>query len=959
MQTCDVVPMNSLTRAVLIRVALSVLVALLPVAAIAQGSAAIDKVATIEGITEYRLPNGLRVLLAPDPAKASVSVDMTYLAGSRHERYAETGTARLVQRLFFKGTSKYPAIDKTLAGRGVRFGGSTKQNYTHYFANFQANDETLQWVLQMEADRMVNALLSQPDVDAEAKLFLKEIGEVEAKKGDFLRGAFDREEVVWDGFGTTMAMEKAALTSVKLANLQAFYSTYYQVDNVVAHIAGKFDEQKVLNWIGNFFGAVPKPVRTLPATDTRLEFVSDDEGKAGEVVTAKYKSPSALRADHAALEYALFMVHDLRGFRTKRKVAFTGAFSRDTNETGLHMFAASGILPETSAAKTRADLEEIEKQLRDRPQTSEEDRRRALDAYRDRERARDIQETRADVARAAEAFSLPTAEEMQRARQHLASAAARAKDNHEKFGAKLAEYIALGDWRMFFYMRDRTAKVTAEEVAAAAAKYYRADNRVTRVVRVQGAPAPEAASTVPTVAALLKDYRPEEARVSTAPAAPATSALDGNAAVLDQRTRKFQVGGLSVSLLPKKSGDQVVALNIRLRNGDEKFLFGRAAHFELINRLLDRGTTKYQFGPADEMSRLRMRGGLAAGTANFQTTRPYIAAAIKLTGHMLREPTFPDAAAKTASDRRLVELAAEKKNPVRLATNALNRHFNIFPAGDIRNVRSFEEQEESINAIKTSDLREFYKQFAGAAKGEIAIVGDFDEADVTAALREAFGDWMPGAPYTRMAMPYKDVAPLNRTIEMPGQGSAFFAARQNINMLDTDVDHAALLVANHIFGGAHGFTSRLSLRLRLQEGLSHSVRSQLDVSSTDRGSVWSAHALADARDIAKVESVFREELARAARNGFTAGEVAAAKSAVLQRRREERLRDNVLIPGDISTGALAGQLINNSHLGRTFAWSKQFDDRIAALRVDDVNAAFRKHIVPGKVSVVKAGDFAK
>lgn len=942
--------MNSFTRGGLIRFAVSMLLAILPFVSQAQGSAAIEKVASVEGITEYRLPNGMRVLLSPNASKASVSIEMTYLAGPRHEKFAEVGTARLLQRLFFKGTAKNAAIDKTLGNRGVRFGGTVKQNHTHYFATFQANDDTLEWVLQMEADRMVNASLTQRDLDAETAAFLKEIGESEVKKGDWLRRAFARAEYDWDGFGTTMAMEKAALPNVKLADLQAFYSTYYQPDNVVAQIAGKFDENKVLNLVGKYFGAVPKPVRALPALDTRIEFAGGNESPSNEVVAVRYKLPPALHPDHASLEYALFLMYDLRGLRTPQMVTFKGASSRETNDAGVQMLGLSGILPATPNAKTRADREEFEKQLRDKLQTSEEERKRALDAYRDRERARELLETQTDLTRVAEAFSPPTEEEMQRARQHFASASQRARDNHEKFGAQLADYIALGDWRLFFYMRDRTAKVTAAEVAAVAAKTYRAENRVTGVKRVQGPPPVDAALTA---AALLKDFRPQAAR-----GAPA-EVVDVSASALDQRTKKIQVGGLSVSLLPKRSADQAVAFNIRLRNGDEKLLLGRAAQLELIGRLLDRGSTKYQFGPADEMSRLRMRGGLAAGTANYQTTRPYIAAAIKLAAHMLREPTFPDAAAKTAFERRLEEIATDRKNPARVATNELNRHFNLFPAGDLRNVRSFDEQEEAIKAVKTSEVREFYKQFAGAAKGEVSIVGDFDEAEVVAALREAFGDWTSGAPYVRMATPYKDVAPLSRTIDMTGQASAFFAARQNVNMIDSDADHAALLVANHIFGGASGFQSRLTSRLRLQEGLSHAVRSQLDVSATDRGSVWSAHALADARDMVKVESAFKEELARAVRTGFTANEVAAAKSAVLQRRREERLRDNVLVPGEISAGGLAGQLVNNSHLGRTFAWSKQFEDRVAALRVDEVNAAFRKHIVPAKVSVVKAGDFAK
>ncbi len=80
---------------------------------------------TVEGITEYSLSNGLRVLLFPDPSKPTVTVNITYLVGSRHEAYGETGMAHLLEHLVFKGTPCHPNIPQELTERGANPNGTT------------------------------------------------------------------------------------------------------------------------------------------------------------------------------------------------------------------------------------------------------------------------------------------------------------------------------------------------------------------------------------------------------------------------------------------------------------------------------------------------------------------------------------------------------------------------------------------------------------------------------------------------------------------------------------------------------------------------------------------------------------------------------------------------------------------------------------------------------------------
>src|SRR4026208_1385497 len=100
---------------------------------------------TVEGITQYKLGNGMRVLLFPDQSKATMTVNITYLVGSRHEGYGETGMAHLLEHMAFKGTPRHPNIPQELTEHGAQPNGTTWLDRTNYFETFSATDTNLVW----------------------------------------------------------------------------------------------------------------------------------------------------------------------------------------------------------------------------------------------------------------------------------------------------------------------------------------------------------------------------------------------------------------------------------------------------------------------------------------------------------------------------------------------------------------------------------------------------------------------------------------------------------------------------------------------------------------------------------------------------------------------------------------------------------------------------------------------
>jgi len=122
---------------------------------------------SLAGITEYTYPNGLRVLLLPDSGSSTITVNVTYLVGSRHEGAGESGMAHLLEHLNFIKSTHDRNIKKELDDHGARWNGTTYYDRTNYFETVNASTENLEWALGLEAERMLNMRIEKPLLDAE------------------------------------------------------------------------------------------------------------------------------------------------------------------------------------------------------------------------------------------------------------------------------------------------------------------------------------------------------------------------------------------------------------------------------------------------------------------------------------------------------------------------------------------------------------------------------------------------------------------------------------------------------------------------------------------------------------------------------------------------------------------------------------------------------------------------
>jgi zinc protease len=885
----------------------------------AQTPSAPVKVTSVEGITEYRLANGLQVLLFPDNSKQTVTVNVTYMVGSRHEGAGETGMAHLLEHMLFKGTQKHKEIMGELSAHGNNFNGSTSWDRTNYFETVPASDADLRWALEMEADRMVNSRVAKSDLDTEMTVVRNEFERGENSPDQVLEERVLSTAYLWHAYGRSPIGTLSDIEKVPIEKLQAFYRNYYQPDNAMLLVAGRFDPEKTLGWINELFGTIPRPARTLqptyteePTQDGEREVVLRRVGDHQSVMMA-YHVPAGSHPDSPALDVLSGILSEAPSGRLykalvdSKKAVSAGAENYSLHDPGVEMFSAQ-------VAKDKS-LDDAEKTMQS-----------VIDGL--------IKEP-------------PNKEEVDRAKARILKNIDLQLNNSGSVGLVLSEWGSMGDWRLLFLNRDKVEKVTPEDVARVAKQYLKPDNRTLGRYLPAEKPDRSVIPASPDVVAELKDYKGKAAIEEG-------EAFDPSPANIEARTTRVTLpNGLKLVLLPKKTRGGTVVANLQLHFGDEKSLANKGAAPRMAGGLLMRGTQKHTRQQLqDEFDKIKARvnvsGSLTGAGASVDTVRAGLVPALRLAAEILREPTFPESDFEQIRQAIIAQIEAGRNEPQNMASLAMNRHLNAsYPAGDPRYVPTIDENIDQLKKVTLAEAKQFYNDFYGASNAELAVVGDFDPAEVRKVAEELFGSWKSPKPYSVVKHEWKKLNSVDNSLEAPDKTSAFVYAVTPHNMDQQDTDYPAMILADRIMGGDE--KSRLWVRIREREGLSYGVQSVFRAGPQEKYGSFVAVASVKPENAAKVEAAFKEEIAKVISSGFTAEEVAAGKNSLMQERQLSRSQD----------GSLAGLFVSQAELGRTMQRESDLEKKINDTTPEQLAAAFKKWIDPATMSYFKAGDFKK
>jgi zinc protease len=883
--------------------------------------AGVTQVTSVEGITEYRLPNGLRVLLFPDQSKPTATVNITYLVGSRHEGYGESGMAHLLEHMVFKGSTKHPNVPQELTEHGASPNGTTWYDRTNYFETFAATDENLKWALDLESDRMVNSFIAKKDLDSEFSVVRNEFESGENSPSRVLMDRVLSGAYLWHNYGKSTIGSKEDIERVPIDNLKAFYQKFYQPDNAVLLVAGKFDPAKTLALVNQYFAPIAKPTRVLPATYT-TEPTQDGERsvtlrRPGDTqgLAMAYHVVAGAHPDYAATDVLVDVLTNQPSGRLykalveTKKAASEWGFTPTLHDPGFAYFYADVRLGRSlDSARTvmAATLDGIGKQP-------------------------------------------ITAEEVERAKAKLLKDIELLFQKSDELGLTLSEYMATGDWRLIYLYRDNLRKVTAADVQRVATTYLKPSNRTVGEFRPDNKPDRTTVPAAPDVAALVKNYKGE------APIA-AGEAFDASPANIDARTKLgTEKNGLKYALLQKQNRGNAVNAEIKLRYGSEATLMNKPMVASLTASMLDRGTktrTYAQIKDAFDKAKAQVYfgGGGQTASVGIKTDKEHLNSVLDIALDCLRNPTFPADEFEKLKQERLARLETQKQDPQALAFNLATRLGEPYPKGHPMATLTFEDQIAAIKALKIEDVRAFYKQFYGAQNATLAVVGSFDEATLRQRVDKQLGTWKASTAYTRVPLRIFTGTAQSQSLQTNDKANAMFVTMLKYPMRDDSPDYAALYMANYILGD--GFlNSRLATRIRQKEGVSYGVGSYMYADDNDEVGGFGSYAIYNPDNSARLEQAYKEEVERFTKDGVTADELKAAKSAALQNFQVQRADDR-------NVASTWAQYLTKTE-GRTFAYDAELERRIAALTPEQVNAAVRKYLDYNKLTIVKAGDFSR
>ena len=891
-----------------------------PVAKPATAPAQPEFIRELGGISEYRLPNGLQILLFPDEAQSTTTVNITYRVGSRYESLGEYGMAHLLEHLLFKGTPLHKDIPAELAQHAMRFNGTTTADRTNYFSSFNADDKTLDYAIALEADRMLNSFIAKADLDKEMSVVRNEYERGENEPGAVLAKRVQAAAYGWHNYGHATIGPKSDIENVPIEKLQGFYKRYYRPDNATVLVAGRFDANATLQRITAAFGPLSKPAAAIPQPYTE-EPAQDGERTVtvrrvgGQpILMAQYHVPAIGHPDSAALlVYGLLMSMEPSGHIYKQLVETKLAVAAGLGGLGQHdpgTSTAYAVLP------AGADLPAVEAKL--------------LDLAEGRD---DQPFTEADLKRVRDIAVLSYRQQMKRP---------------EALIGQISSLLGAGDWRLLFQLMDDLPKVTLADVERVRKAYFKSANRTlgrylptTEVERVE---IPAAPALEQRLAGLKAPPKVEEGE-----------RFDATPASLQSRSVfKTLPSGIRLETLKKQTRGNTVVLRMQLQWGEPRATTA-ALGTNFVDELMFEGTpTLDKQKLRDEFVRLKadvnLDGGNQGASLSISAEKDTLLEALKLAAEVMQHPNLPQDAFDRIKKAQLagIEASREQLGTLRLeAVRGLYNEARHVKMGDPDYISSLDERLDETRRTELADVRTFYQRYWSADQARVAVVGAVPDG-LEAAVEQLFGSWKKAdAPrFVRWISPQVNIPAARVDVQANDKTNAELHMGERFALNSQDADYMPLILAVQVFG-AGGMETRLSTRVRRNEGLSYGIGASLQAPfyGNDAGLVVRGSYAPQNRD--KVIAIVKEELARMGTEGITADELARARHDVLESWKQSRSSD----------GALAGTLNFLTEIGKSWPYEAEQEARLNAVTLEQANAAWRKYVRPEGLVISTAGDF--
>ena len=887
-----------------------------------------------QNIEEYKLDNGLKIILAPNDKENKVFMNMVYLTGALNDPQGKGGLAHLLEHLAFKGTEnvKGDEYQRRLDQYTLSSNASTDYYSTKYTSVIRPEQNAINEMIYLEAERMDKLVLQEKFVPSEINIVMRER---EVRMDQPYAVLMDQ---IWKSaygnkyLGRLPIGDLNELQSIKMNELNQFYRTWYAPNNAVMVIAGKFDKAEVLKTIEKNFKAIP--ARTVPETAQVPDFDS---------ATLKQRQFTVQKGS----DFSKFNIY-LNGKNQKiqRVLAVapglytmqpSGHLYKDIVENGIatNVQSTTWLTPDFNLVLLGAiyapnhDEKKVSQQLNqgiEKPQNfSDTELNRIKNIFKNNQKA---------------LMSSSTA-----------------------VGGILSEYVvsSKGDWTKFFKDQDDMLNLNVKDVNQELSNFLTPEHRIIGDVK----PTPEdqkkaqeqkkSAELGQTldqkneVVEPLKDASVYKAEVADL-VAKSSVQLD---ATEKQILRGKLKNGMPYALYPTATRDGKTYATISIDFGTAESLMNKSEIIDLTAYLLLRASKDYSLQDITDKS--IASGGTAsarssengmsiqivANKENFADFFDYIV-------QVMKSPKFEQTQFDLIKSQSLSSLNRPYTEPETVASLTIARIAEIFQPGDLRYHFEPELSKKQIEAATVEQVKQFYADFINLDHANIAVTGDIDSKATLKYLNKALKGWTGKQPYAKLSEPFHAYAAQKKHVLSEQREFGSYQSFMTIPLGDDHPDMPAMMMFGRILGDSQ-LSSRLAMELREKNALVYGFGSSLSFSDDEMAGALSISANYTAGKSAQVSQVVHKVLNDLLSKGVTEQELEAAKANVMKQRvtslEDERRIHRMLV----------AQFDKN----KTLLDRKKRDEAFAKLTKADVDAAIKKYIKLDQLVEVMADQYGQ
>ncbi len=864
---------------------------------------------------EFRLKNGLRVILHEDKSTPIVAVNVWYHVGSKNEADGRTGFAHLFEHMMFQGSKNYDADYFTpLQEAGANINGSTTSDRTNYYEVVPSN--FLELALYMEADRMgglleamtMEKLNNQRDVvknERRQRVDNQPYGQAGERIGEIM---FPKGHPYnWSVIGSLDDLSAASLEDVK-----GFFRQYYVPNNASLVIAGDFDPKQAKAWTEKYFGSIAKgaeitrPNPAMPKLEKETRVSVEDPLAPLPRISMVWHSVRQGDKDEAALDMLGSILSDGRGSRLQSNLQYGKELVQQIGG-GNGTREVAGTFQVTALARQGKSLEEIEKEINI-----------------ELERIKQTAPTAAELARALNQIETGTIFGLQTVLG--------------KADALNSNAIFYGKPDLFQKQLDDYRRVTPADISRVANTYLTANRLVMTFVPGKGGRGMmNAAANKPTSVTTddKKKSTPDTAKLPKAGADPKFS--------LPPIEKTKLSNGLEVWTV-RQTELPIVSMNMVFKTGGTFEAADKSGVSSLTATLLDDGTkTRSALDIANSLQAIGASVGAGSGwdssNVSMSVLRRNLDPALDIYADVIVNPIFPETELESVRKRALGSFIQRRSNPNIIAGTVYDRvlYGKNHPYG-----RQLSGDEVSIKGISRADLVKSYESTFRPNNAVLIVVGDVDTKTLMPKLEKAFANWKPGEIPTGKL---PEAMPLQKAgiylVDRPNSAQSVVSIGQ-IGVPRDSPDYFPLQVLNSTLGGSF---SRLDMNLREGKGYTYGARSNF----VYRRGAGPFTASADVQTAVTKESVmeFIKEI-----KGIR-GEIPITPQE-LESNKQRIIRG---YPRGFETvGQISGQLSNLVVYDLPDTYFNDFISKINAVTLADVNRVANKYLTPDKLAIVIVGD---